>query len=194
MNNRTTPEIDVEDVEPKSSEKQQEKHVPVAGQDKLTTKAVMTLIGCWLIELIVGGQLAMGNVTVYFVSYYRLVLGYEVDDDTFYPMAPILVILSSVFYPIGNLVINYFNDQSRPLIMMTAAFSLSCVVLCAFVALPPWLFITIYSLAMGVFKGCMTPALLKAGWSHLPLRKGLVSGTIISAMGIGGFVYSLLIS
>jgi hypothetical protein len=35
---------------------------------------------------------------------------------------------------------------------------------------------------------------LRAGWSHLPERKGLVSGFIICAYGFGGFLFGMLAS
>jgi hypothetical protein len=48
-------------------------------------------------------------------------------------------------------------------------------------------------MGMGIFKGLLQPAILRAGWSHLPERKGLVSGAIISGYGFGGFVFGMLI-
>ena len=47
-------------------------------------------------------------------------------------------------------------------------------------------------MGMGIFKGLLQPAILRAGWSHLPERKGLVSGAIISGYGFGGFVFGML--
>lgn len=164
------------------------------GVDKLTPSAVSTLVGCWIINLIVGGQLAMGNITVYFASYYYHVQDYKnINEDTFYMIGPFIVICSSLFFPLGNMVIDYFDGKSRPTIIAISAFSLGCVTITAFIKFPPSLFTIIYGLGMGGFKGCIMPSLLRAGWSHLPERKGLVSGTIISAMGIGGFIYGILI-
>ena len=45
---------------------------------------------------------------------------------------------------------------------------------------------------MGIFKGLLQPAILRAGWSHLPQRKGMVSGIIISGYGFGGFVFGIV--
>ena len=45
---------------------------------------------------------------------------------------------------------------------------------------------------MGIFKGFLGPAILRAGWSHLPERKGFVSGLIISGFGFGGFLFSMI--
>ena len=38
----------------------------------------------------------------------------------------------------------------------------------------------------------MQAGTLRAGWSHLPRRKGLVSGIIISGFGFGGAFFSML--
>jgi hypothetical protein len=56
----------------------------------------------------------------------------------------------------------------------------------------PHIFILSFAFGMGFFKGCLTPAVLRAGWSHLPERKGLVSGCIISGYGFGGFIFGIL--
>ena len=37
-------------------------------------------------------------------------------------------------------------------------------------------------------KGFLYPAPLNAGWSHLPGRKGFVSGIVVSGLGMGAFI------
>jgi hypothetical protein len=41
-------------------------------------------------------------------------------------------------------------------------------------------------------KGFMYPAPLNAGWSHLPGRKGFVSGIVVSGLGFGAFAFGVL--
>jgi nitrate/nitrite transporter NarK len=131
----------------------------------------------------------MGNITVYFVSYYRLILNYkEVDDDTFYAIHPTLVLIATVFYPIGNCLVDYFG-HSRPVIALGGSMAILASTACVYIEMDPAVFIVVYSFGMGVFKGMLTSALLRAGWSHLPQRKGLVSGCIISGYGFGGFLF-----
>ena len=166
----------------------------VVGKNKFTQKAVLTLIGCWVVQLIVGAQLALGNTSVYFTSYYRNSLGYDVNQDTFYPMQPFIVILASVFFPVGNWLVDKFNNQARPVIFLAGALALSLVVLADVLQPPPKVFIFLYCLGMGIFKGFLGPAILRAGWSHLPERKGVVSGIIISGFGFGGFVFGIITS
>lgn len=61
--------------------------------------------------------------------------------------------------------------------------------MCIYIDIGPTTFTFLYATGMGIFKGLLTSALLRAGWSHLPDRKGLVSGSIISGYGFGGFVF-----
>lgn len=49
-------------------------------------------------------------------------------------------------------------------------------------------------MGFGIGKGFLYPAPLKAGWSHLEGRRGLVSGIIVSGLGIGSFSFGMLVS
>ena len=46
----------------------------------------------------------------------------------------------------------------------------------------------LYCTGIAIFKA-VQPALLRAGWSHLPERKGLVAGCIISGCGFGSMIF-----
>jgi hypothetical protein len=50
----------------------------------------------------------------------------------------------------------------------------------------------LYSVGFGIAKGFIYPSSLHAGWSHLPGRKGFVSGVILAGIGIGSFVFGFL--
>ena len=53
-------------------------------------------------------------------------------------------------------------------------------------------FFLLYAIGFGVGKGFLYPAPLNAGWSHLPGRKGVVSGIIVSGLGFGAFIFGYL--
>ena len=63
---------------------------------------------------------------------------------------------------------------------------------CASIAPSPGLFYVFYAFGLGVGKGFIYPSALAAGYSHLPGRKGMVSGIIVSAVGFGAFIYGIL--
>ena len=65
------------------------------------------------------------------------------------------------------------------------------VLLCSSVN-DPDLFLYIFGVGIGIGKGLMYPTVLKAAWTHLPGRKGIASGCIISGFGFGGFIFGLV--
>jgi hypothetical protein len=54
------------------------------------------------------------------------------------------------------------------------------------------MFFVLYAVGFGIGKGFLYPAPLVAGWSHLPGRKGFVSGIIVSGLGIGALVFGII--
>lgn len=56
----------------------------------------------------------------------------------------------------------------------------------------PDMFIYCYGLAFGIGKGLMYSTALQAAISHLPGRKGVVSGVVICGFGFGGFIFGLV--
>lgn len=57
----------------------------------------------------------------------------------------------------------------------------------------PIAFFIFYAAGFGIGKGFIYPAPLRATWSHLPGRKGMVSGIIVSGLGLGAFIYGILV-
>ena len=100
-----------------------------------------------------------------------------------------MVLVATLFFPLGNMLVDKFGGESRPVIALGGCSALSAVALCVYTDIGPTTFTFTYAIGMGIFKGLLTSALLRAGWSHLPGRKGLVSGSIISGYGFGGFVF-----
>jgi hypothetical protein len=56
----------------------------------------------------------------------------------------------------------------------------------------PNMFIYCYSLAFGIGKGLMYSTALQAAISHMPGRKGVVSGFVICGFGFGGFFFGII--
>ena len=57
----------------------------------------------------------------------------------------------------------------------------------------PWMFIMFYSVGFGIGQGFLYAIALYAGITWFKGRRGFVSGFVISALGAGGFFYSLII-
>jgi hypothetical protein len=53
-------------------------------------------------------------------------------------------------------------------------------------------FMFLFSMSFGLGKGFLYPTALEAAWSHLPGRKGFVTGMVTSGMGFGGFIFGIV--
>jgi hypothetical protein len=56
----------------------------------------------------------------------------------------------------------------------------------------PQVFIYSYGIMFGIGKGMMFSTALQSAISHLPSKKGLVSGVVNCAFGFGGFFFGLI--
>ena len=163
----------------------------MAGRDKFTRSAILTLIGSFCVELIVGSQYAWGAMAIYIVGYFRHIGNPEANMSQFYLVLPLIVITSTVFFPIGMEMATRVGP--RLAIATGGTIVVSTTFMSSF-AQTPGAFFAIYSIGFGVGKGFLYPAPLKAGWSHLESRKGLVSGIIVSGLGIGSSCFGMLVS
>lgn len=56
----------------------------------------------------------------------------------------------------------------------------------------PTIFIYTYGIVFGIGKGLLYSTALQAAISHLPGRKGVVSGFVICGFGFGGFIFGMI--
>lgn len=77
------------------------------------------------------------------------------------------------------------------MIAIGGAFEIISILLCSKIQNPD-LFIYLFGIGFGIGKGLMYSTVLKAAWTHLPGRKGVASGIIISGFGFGGFIFGLV--
>lgn len=76
------------------------KKEPVAGKDKITTFAMLTLAGGWMLEVLIGTQFAWGNISPYVTGYYRDE-GATVRHTDYYSVLPLIVVASTITFPFG---------------------------------------------------------------------------------------------
>ena len=158
------------------------------GYDKFTPAAIATLFGAFAVHLIIGSQYAWGNMAPYIVGYYRD-LGIDANMSEFYLVLPLIVITSTVFFPIGMCLTDKVSSRYVILlggiIVVTAVFYASLTINQA-------MFFVLYAVGFGIGKGFLYPAPLVAGWSHLLGRKGFVSGIIVSGLGFGALFFGMI--
>ena len=146
------------------------------------------MFGAFCINLVIGAQFAWGNFAPYIVGYYRG-LGYDVFMNTFYLILPLMILTSTFVWPLGMYLSEKFG--SRIVILIGGMIVVSSVML-ASISTHTSSFFAYYAIGFGIGKGFLYPAPLLAGWSHLPGRKGLVSGIIVSGLGVGAFFFGIL--
>lgn len=77
-------------------------------------------------------------------------------------------------------------------VMLAAGlFTFGCVWAASYMTNPN-MFIYTYALSFGIGKGIMYSTALHSAISHLPGRKGVVSGFVICGFGFGGFIFGLI--
>jgi len=116
-------------------------------------------------------------------------MGIATNMSQFYLVLPVIVIMSTVVFPIGTKLTLHLG--SKGVILIGGLFATILCGLSTF-ATNIYVFFLLYAVGFGVGKGFLYPAPLNAGWSHLPARKGFVSGIVVSGMGVGAFLFSLI--
>ena len=109
----------------------------------------------------------------------------------FYLILPLIVITSTLVFPFGMHVATKYN--SRIAVAIGAFLVLGSNFLASYTS-NVFLFFVLYALGFGVGKGFLYPAPLAAGWSHLSERRGLVSGLVVSGLGIGAFIFGMVVA
>lgn len=161
-----------------------------AGIDKFTPKAVLTLVGSWLAHTVVGSQYAWGNMSPYIVSYFRN-QGKEATASQFYAILPLIVVVSTFIFPFGMKLSSKIGSRR---VVLVGAILLCVSTYVVSVFLYPLTFFFVWAVGFGIAKGFLYPAPLRASWSHLPGRKGFVSGAIVSGLGFGAFIYGIVVN
>lgn len=127
-------------------------------------------------------------------------IGHDISINDFYAVLSIIILTSTFFFPVGQKIAAKYGCRAYDLFILilfrtiilggaVAVISLYC----SSYTENPTVFFILYSVGLGISKGLMYPGNLAAGLGHLPGRKGLVSGFIISAVGFGSFIFGILI-
>lgn len=141
-----------------------------------------------MIHMVVGAQYAWGAMVPYVVGYYRM-KGYDINLSQFYAVLPIKVMVSTLVFPLGMQGATMFGSR---IVIFIGLFLAIVSTLVASTKNEPLSFLIVYALGFGVAKGLLYPAPIRAGHSHLPGRRGLVSGVIVSGLGFGSFLFGII--
>ena len=159
-----------------------------AGYDKFTCASISTLIGAFCVHFCIGAQYAWGSISPYFTGYFRD-NGVDTNLSQFFLVLPLIVLISTIFFPIGMRLSSIVGSRA---VILVGGFLAVGLTLISTTTLKVHLFFVLYAVGFGMGKGFMYPAPLNAAWSHLPGRKGFVSGIVVSGVGMGAFSFGIL--
>ena len=144
--------------------------------------------------MINGSVLAIGSNIVYIISFYRKALKYDVDEDTFFPIASINMIVSSLAMPLSMKAISLFGNRVKPVLAISNTLGIGMLLSCYFIQYRPIIFIIIFSVALGIIRGSNGSITLKAIMMTMPVEKrGMGLGICFTGFGLGAFLFSILI-
>jgi hypothetical protein len=83
-----------------------------------TQKSVLTLIGTFFLQMVVGTQYAWGNYYTYITGYYRD-LGNEVTLTEFYAIWPIILMFTTLFFLAGVVTVGLLSPKVYYLLLIT---------------------------------------------------------------------------
>ncbi len=142
------------------------------------------------VHILLGTQFAWGNISPYVCSYYRE-LGWDISYSEFYAVMALVLLGSMLFIPIGHAWTAKYGSKLTIAIGATLCVSFSFA---ASYTLNPYMFMILYAFGFGFGKGFLYIAPLMAGWSHIPKKKGLVSGIILTGLGFGAMLYGIFVN
>ena len=109
---------------------------------------------------------ALGSIVPYIVSYFRISLGCDVSNETFEFLLPLVMIITTLWYPIANFLAD--SVSPRTIIICASVFGLAALYSCALIRMSPYMFIALFAGGLGILKGSIQAACNRAVWSHLP--------------------------
>ena len=122
-----------------------------------------------------------GSITVYVTSYLR-VYNPSLTMSVTYIIFPVAILTCALTMQVGSILMDRMHPKLQ-LGLGTALFALP-VIACSFVTSFP-LFVFLYSFVVGLGLGITYMLPIRNAWLFYPERKGMVSGMILAAKGLG---------
>jgi len=155
----------------------------------LTPKSVLILASGFLTMLVFGSIYTFGALTPYISSYL-----YYHNDPTSSTTLSLLFTLTHIFINFGTFICTtYLTNLPNRLLCIIAILGMSsCVFAVSFV--DKFIgFAILYGFAYGSCIGVGYFVPTRNAYLHLPNRKGLCSGVIMSGFGLGSALFNLII-
>lgn len=154
-------------------------------------KGLACVLGGAMVHLVIGTIYCWGNFISYAPESLRFFDGKShpgVPPDALYAI-PINFAIQSLVMPFSPAFVKALG-ASRAL-LVGSAIIVSSIFLASFQKTLAS-FLSFYSVLFGIGIGLSYTIPMGAGWKWLPQSKGLVSGGVLTGLGAGGFIFSLI--
>ena len=154
-------------------------------------KSYLTIFGSCLIYLVMGNPYIWGGINIYAASYYK----FNYEPDLNLDSTSIVFAVSSLFTPLGVFVSLRFSQQINfHIYFPVCGLFLVLSIFLSSLMISFWLFVVLFSFMFGLGCGFFYVILMINAFEYFPKKKGLISGILMGIYGLGGFLFTLLMS
>ena len=158
-------------------------------KEKSKFRGYLCVIGGMCIHLFCGNQYLWGNIANYVVSYYHYQGDPNATSKISFVVKPISTCATIAFASLGSFLIKRFRLRvlmtAGSIVMLSSVFMASCVKTW-------WPFVIFYAVLYPMGVGMVYWPAIICSWEWFPERKGLISGLIVGAYGLGAFIFSFV--
>ena len=143
------------------------------------------------IHLFAGNQYLWGNIANYIVSYFHFQGDSNATVKISFLVRPISTTSMIIFGSLGSFLIKKFNVTQ---LMIAGSIMQLGGLLAASYVKSWWLFVILYSVVWPMGAGIVYWPAIICSWEWFPKNKGMITGFIAGAYGLGAFIFSFLTS
>lgn len=153
-------------------------------------KGYLTIIGGFLIHLVLGSFYLWGVINVYVTSYYRLHSDSSLEIKMTSSLFSFMSLSISLTFFFSLLTIRSFQPR---VIVTLEMILISATILISSLMSNFWLFMIFYGIIFGLFSGFVYIVPIYLSCQFFPEKKGVISGIITGGYGLATIFSSLII-
>ncbi|EAS00158.1 oxalate/formate antiporter (macronuclear) [Tetrahymena thermophila SB210] len=154
------------------------------------TKAIMTLIGGFLLLLMNGSIFLWGQLNVYVTSYFRQKDDPDLELGVAGTVYPVMMISLATGIPLGIKLVKLFG-QARYNLLICSIISSLMVIISSYTQ-KFYQFAIVYAVLHGFAQGTIFFVPIYMGYLHFPNNRGLVAGVNTGGFALNSFFFGLL--
>ncbi|KAL4478660.1 hypothetical protein ABPG74_006895 [Tetrahymena malaccensis] len=154
------------------------------------TKAVLTLIGGFLLLLMNGSIFLWGQLNVYITSYFRQKDDHDLELGVAGTVYPVMMISLATGIPLGIKLVKLFG-QARYNLLICSIISSLMVIISSYTQ-RFYQFAIVYAVLHGFAQGTIFFVPIYMGYLHFPNNRGLVAGVTTGGFALNSFIFGLL--